>query len=134
MLGVLVGLAFAFVYSVLALVISLAAEGSMEGEYGFSVFTLIELYFLAGIIGGGSVGFLWPWTVTRLGAVIVGVIGALPLSFGAALLVEQSRPRRDYSSALLAAVIYAVIVGVWAGLVLFPKPKAADTIRGGPER
>jgi hypothetical protein len=115
--GVRRGLAFAGVISAFVLVMYIA-NGAAFANLGMSLPEIVLLYALGGVLAGGVVGAMRPWTRTRLGAMVAGVAAALPasLAFGVALYGAPSRWRR---TELANCVIYAVIMGVVGGSALW---------------
>jgi hypothetical protein len=74
---------------------------------GVTLTSTVSLYLIAGVIGGALVGTLLPMTVWRWGAAVVGILAAVPLYVGVAVLLGQS----DVFSGLVAAVLVGGVVG-----------------------
>lgn len=126
-LGLLVGLALGVFYSLIVIAIALVSAGSIKEQYGFSILVLIVTYLYGGMSGGAIVGWLWPWTTSRLGALIVGVIGAAPLGLGAAVALADAN---NYTDALIAGAIVSTILGAWAGLFFLAPSRPDDSAMG----
>jgi EamA domain-containing membrane protein RarD len=122
-LGVATGVVYALLYSGIAALYYLFSGEQRQGGEGIGLSMVIAVYFAGGITGGALVGFLWPSTRSRTGAVLVGILGFIPVCLGGALLLED--PFRD-SSAIAAALILAIILGTWSGLFFWSPPDDAN--------
>lgn len=101
-LGIVVGLAFAVVYSAVAtLLYAFGAGSSTSGDPLPGLPLLILIYLGGGMLGGAAVGWLMPYSRTRLGAIIVGAVGALPFFAGLALIDDSVNVPASVISALL---------------------------------
>lgn len=114
-LGVILGVAGAMVLSFIVLVIYGVRGPDTFDRLGISLGSAIGLYFVAGIIGGALLGLLLPLTVWRMGAAFVGIMVAIPLYFGAGILLGDF----DFYTGIILSVIVGGIVGY--GLWLPPK-------------
>jgi len=103
--GIIIGLVFAVIYSVIATLVYVAA-GFPEGE-GAGLPEIILSYFAGGILAGAIIGWLRPYSNTRIGSVIVGIIGAFPVLLGF-YLVEFGRIDAD---GLIVTAPLSVIMG-----------------------
>lgn len=85
--GIIGGLILASFYCVYVVILYVARGPSPFENQGTSLPNVLILYAITGAVGGAIVGALRPITVTRLGALAVGVIAALPLSLGVQAIV-----------------------------------------------
>jgi hypothetical protein len=121
-LGVLVGLLMAMMTCLAASIIYLVRGPEAFAQNGTSFGEAIATYVVAGFLGGGIGGLLFPLTGWRAGAALVGAIAATPLYLGIALLVGE---------AVSAGVIGAVLVGGAVGYKLLPPPTKG--VRSSPD-
>lgn len=84
-------------------------------QIGISLGATIGLYFVGGVIAGLLLGLLFPFTIWRSGAVVVGMVVASPLYLGAAVVLGLPD--------LAAGVVASVVVGGVAGYSLWSPPK-----------
>jgi amino acid transporter len=97
----------ATVTSVVAVVIYAVRGPDTFARLGVTLASTVSLYLIAGVVGGALVGVLLPVTVWRWGAAAVGILAAVPLYVGVAVVLGQS----DLLSGLIAAVLVGGVVG-----------------------
>jgi hypothetical protein len=109
----MLGLSMALILSVVPLVIFVIRGSAPFDRLGTTIGSTIALYLAAGLVGGLIFGLLLPLTVFRAGASFVGMLAAVPIYIGAAILTESS-----ISSGLIAAAFVGAIVGyrLWSPL------------------
>lgn len=112
------GLAFAGVISAFVLVLYVANGASNFAKLGLSVPEIILIYAIGGVLTGAVVGAMRPWTKSRLGAMVTGVAAALPASLALGLALYGT-PSQWHRTTLANCVIYAVIMGIVGGNVLW---------------
>jgi hypothetical protein len=124
-----VGLTMAAVYSVIASLVWIGNDGVLFESDDVSLFEVIGLYLASGLIGGALCGLLLPIARWRLGAVLLGVIVALPIYGGAAVLLDNDRITTS-GKVILALIVSALVgggVGLWRWYDEF-RPGATDHI------
>jgi hypothetical protein len=77
--GLIGGLIFGVCYSIIALALHFGSGGTALSAVGVAPLMLVMLYLVGCTAGGGLVGWMWPLTETRPGAVAVGIVGLLPV-------------------------------------------------------
>lgn len=114
-LGVVAGVAMAVLLSAWALAVYLfRGPGAFQG-LGTSFTVVVAVNFAAGILGGVIVGLLLPLTVWRWGAVVVGILAAIPFY----LAITLASGDND----ILFVVIGSVGVGGIVGYGAWSPPK-----------
>jgi hypothetical protein len=112
--GAAVGLGMGIVYCAwVGLLYAFRSHDSFEAR-GLQVKNLLLFYLVAGLACGAIVGGLRPWRSSLLGARVVGVIGMLPLAFGAEMLVKGD-PRAWEAKHWILMVCFAAVIGVAMG-------------------
>lgn len=81
------GIAVALVYCAWVTVVYAVNGGGPFERHGVDYRGTVLLYLGAGIVSGAIVGLLRPLIRNNIGAYLVGVIGALPIGAGTAMLV-----------------------------------------------
>ena len=84
--GVRGGVAFAVVYSIIAAVIFLMRGDAAFQSYRISLGGIVMAYIAGGCIGGATVGALRPLLRWQVGAMLVAVMGVMPLFFAINIL------------------------------------------------
>jgi hypothetical protein len=115
--GMYVGCLIGLGYSAIAAVLSFTSRGSAFAELGVPLWIVVSSYLTRCTAGGAVVGFLWPYTITRIGAAAVGILGAVPLTAGIVLLDRQLFD----TDGVIAAVVVAVIFGGYFGSLFLAK-------------
>ena len=105
-LGALAGVMVAVLISLVAVMMYVLRGPQMFERLGISLTSTIALYFVGGIIGGSLVGLLLPLATWRWGAVLVGIIAAMPVYLGAGVLLGE-----DLSIGIFLAIIVGGVVG-----------------------
>jgi hypothetical protein len=105
-LGALAGVMVAVLISLVAVMMYVLRGPQMFERLGISLTSTIALYFAGGIIGGSLVGLLLPLATWRWGAVLVGIIAAMPVYLGAGVLLGE-----DLSIGIFLAIIVGGVVG-----------------------
>ena len=120
--GVTNGALFAAVFSVLAMFIA----GSRGEIAGSQLWLVIAAYFASGISAGLVVGLVRPWTRRRLGAILVGIVAAVPA--GLALQLAYDLDTRN-AFRWSVALVFALIAGMLGGLIRWSQTwgRANDT-------
>jgi RsiW-degrading membrane proteinase PrsW (M82 family) len=80
--GVKAGLFFASFYSLFVLLLYAFRGEEPSESKGVSLLAVVVTYFIGGVLGGAIVGLLRPFTRERWGAIVVGMIAALPVVLG----------------------------------------------------
>lgn len=120
--GALVGLLFGLVYSVIAVVLFLArGQGAFEYQAGVSLLILMGVYMVGGVLGGAVVGLLLPWTNNRWGAVVVGMIAAVPVVTGVAIAMD-GMPSGWSDASLGSLILTSVLLGGAGGYMFWTPP------------
>lgn len=114
LLGIALGVTGAVLLTLVAVMIYVLKGPGVFEQIGMSLGATIGLYFAGGLIGGALLGFLFPLTVSRLGATFVGIVVVSPLYLGAAILLGDPD--------LLAGIIASVAVGGLVGYGLWAPP------------
>lgn len=86
--GITWGIAMACIYSLYVVVVFLFRGAEPFEANDVTLPTLVFLYFLGGVGGGGLLGLLRPLARNRLAAVFIGMIVAIPFFLGVALADE----------------------------------------------
>jgi len=107
-------LSFATLYSLWAAAVSLIQHRTYFPQYGLSIWSIIAVYYVASIVCGLALGFLYPLTDHRWGATLMGVV----LGFIAYAVVGTSM-FGFHRLPILLALIPAVIIGGGLGLVIY---------------
>ena len=112
---VIVGLVMASIYAMYAIGLY-ALEGPRPFEQnGTSIAVVLATYYAAGVIGGGVVGLLMPFTASIVGSAAVGVLVAFISFFGIAIANEG--PAWRWSSAVwVQLLIFAFLFGTTLSL------------------
>jgi hypothetical protein len=105
-------------FSVYALFLYTLQGGASLEQLGITLRDLIGLYVLGGLLVGILAGMMLPLTKRRSGAVLVGIVAALPFYFGVVVMLGQD----DWYS----GVISALLVGGGSGFVWW-EPFADDS-------
>ncbi len=108
--GLANGALFAAVVSALVILLTLT-RGELTASH---VWLVVAAYFASGMSAGLVVGLLREWTRRRVGAVLVGVVAAVPV--GVALqLTYDTTTRQSFSWLML--VEFAIIAGPLGGFI-----------------
>src|ERR1700741_2769175 len=107
-------LAFATLYSLWAAAISLVQHRTYFPQYHLSIWSIIAVYYVASLVCGIALGFLYPLADQRWGAALLGLL----LGFMAYAAIDIAMFGLHRLSILLA-LIPAVIVGGGLGLVIY---------------
>jgi MFS family permease len=107
-------LSFATLYSLWAVAISLIQHRTYFPQYHLSIWSIIAVYYVASLVCGLALGFLYPLVGHRLGAVLLGSV----LGFIAYAVVSVAMFGFHWLPILLA-LIPAVIIGGGLGLVIY---------------
>lgn len=112
--GIRVGLSFAALFSAWVLVLyTTQGPGAFE-RLGVTVWGAVLTYLTGGVVAGAIVGALRPLAKTRVGAMAVGVLAALPVAAAACYLLYGA-PLHWKRSVVIACGIYAVFIGLVCG-------------------
>jgi hypothetical protein len=119
--GMVLGFGMAILYTLLALVIFVATGGAAFEAQGATLGLVILTYFFGGITGGAVFGLLLPWTRRRSGAVLVGILVALPIGagFGMAMNGPIWTWRED---AIAATLFFGLVLGGFGGYSFWTPP------------
>lgn len=107
LLGCVLGLFGGVFLSLLALIIYGIRGPGVFDRLGVSLGSALALYMVAGSLGGTMLGIMLPLTVERWGAVLTGIVAAVPLYLGASILLGHE----DLYSGAIAAIIVGGVVG-----------------------
>ena len=100
---------------------------SLEGASPFTannvtLETAIRGYFAGGIVAGVSVGLLRPWTRSRIGSVIVGILVGTP-AMGAIMLTADGPAALARFDEIFAILVGGILLGGWGGFHFWQKSK-----------
>jgi hypothetical protein len=109
--GLVLGLAMAAYYTVIAILIYAFAGSAPFEAYNTSLDEALAAYWIGGLLGGITFGLIKPLARNRLGAVVVGIMVAAPASAAIGFTVDKNVPWQ-------AVAIMAVIFGTIGGLVV----------------
>jgi hypothetical protein len=121
--GTMTGLVIALPFAGLVLVLAVLNGSQMiRMQHGHLVSApwTIAMLLAGGVVIGGIVGALWPLMRGRVGAIVIGVLAALPVAVASASLLMP----RPWSSAqgrvviLVTALSMGVIIGLQVRYVL----------------
>ena len=101
-------------YALVAAEVSLAQQRTYFAEFQLSIWSIIAVYYVASLVCGLALGFLYPLANHRWGAALLGCI----LGFNAYAIVDMSMFGVHWI-AILVALIQAVIMGGGLGLVIY---------------
>jgi hypothetical protein len=110
--GVVMGLAMAAFYSVIAIIIyGFGGEAPLEG-YNSSLGETLLVYWVGGVLGGAILGALKPVARNIVGAIVVGIVVALPVSAMTMFAIDRNAP---WPPIAIMAIIFGTIGGVAFG-------------------
>jgi hypothetical protein len=110
------GLAFGVAYAIIGSGFWIVASDSISRRYGTSFDQLVAVYLLGGVLAGTVAGLLRPLLRSRPGAMVVGVLGAVPIAWLIYHTVAGGDPQGR-----IASVIWAVVMGAGGGWVLWER-------------
>lgn len=115
--GIRWGLAFASGYIAWVLLLYLVAGSAPFEEHGnLTVGKAIVAYIAGGVLAGSIVGSLRPLVRWLLGAIVLGVIAAVPVTLGMLIAMVGMPPWAfEYK---FAAVIAPIVLGSLGGLIM----------------
>lgn len=107
-------LSFATLYSLWAALVSLIQHRTYFPQYHLSIWSIIAVYYVASLVCGLALGFLYPLADHRWGATLLGfVIGFIAYAIvGVSMFGFHQLP-------ILLALIPGVIIGGGLGLVIY---------------
>lgn len=108
--GVANGALFAAVFSCLVALVR-APTGELTGS---RLLLVISTYFASGISAGLVVGILRPWTRRRAGAILVGIVAAVPVGIAVQLAYDVTS-QKHFRWPILA--LFTVIAGPLGGWI-----------------
>jgi hypothetical protein len=115
--GIVWGACYAAVYSVFVLILAAVVGNRPFAHSQTSLGKVLLLYWLGGIGVGALIGALLKLGGTKLGAAFLGILGALPIMFGAGMATS---PRSEWFTTVPTdAVISACVLGPLCGLGLW---------------
>lgn len=118
--GMRIGVIAAAFLSVLAIVV-FVIEGPSPENVGVRIWDLIALYGSGGLIAGGIAGLLAPATRHWAGAMLIGVIAAIPVAALSLITLNgMAQWTRTDTEVMLA---WSVIMGSLVGLVVWYNAK-----------
>lgn len=117
------GLGYAVVYSVIAVAVYSATRGA-ERAPGPTLGGLIVTYFILGVLAGALLGALRPFIRSKPGAAVAGLLVAVPVGFGFAVL--NSGFRQMGRDDLVAVGLFALVGGPVGGVMLQAALRAAE--------
>lgn len=115
-----IGLVAAAFFSVVAMVI-FVIEGPPPENLEITIQSLVILYVSGGLITGAIAGLLAPVARHWAGAMLVGVIGAIPLSALALITLDGTAQWTRTSTEVI--VVWSLVVGSLVGLGLWHATK-----------
>lgn len=121
------GVGIATLYALWVAGASLIGGSDTLQETNISLGQIVMIYYGGGILVGMFVGLAWPLTRWRVGAALVGYIGAIPFFFAIGTLVRKTDESMSIS-ALWALVLLSSIVGAGAGVSVWSErnPKGGN--------
>ncbi len=125
-MGILIGIFVAVLYSIVATAVYLITAGRAFEAHGLTLLSTILAYFTGGILGGAVFGYMLPWTRKRVGAIVVGMITALPAGVGLNMAMRGPPTRWDDSD-IFAVVIGSIILGGLLGNSFWSPPPESDS-------
>jgi hypothetical protein len=121
-LGVLAGMAYAFVYSLFAWAVFNAKSIAQVEQMGATLAQVIVAYWAGAVLGGGLVGAFLPVGRRPLGAFGLGTLGALPFFLIAFLVIASDAPWLP--DQVVMALIASLVVGGSLGLYIQSNSKS----------
>ena len=117
--GVRWGVFGAIVFMLIAIAVVYGLKGGFgNAPKGITPLELFGLYPLGGICGGAIIGLFRPWLKTRKGAMLVGMVAALPFVIATNLLTRG--PVAEWGAlGLFATVGASALLGGMAGHILW---------------
>jgi hypothetical protein len=115
-LGALVGLAYAAVYSLVAVAIFQFRDSATLASLHASLTQVIVAYVIGAVVGGALVGVLLPITRWAVGAFVLGTAGTLPFFLLVFLLIASDAPW--FPDQVVMALIAAMLLGGLLGLLI----------------
>ena len=113
--GAVAGVVVATAFSGWVTLQRLLSGATLFDRIGISYPVTVAYYYVVLPLGGALLGALWSLRRHLLGAVLLGVLLAAPLYFGAAILLRK--PSDTWLADLRMAVILSVVggasVGIW---------------------
>lgn len=115
--GIRWGLKVAGVYCAYVIVLYILTGGNAFMEIGVSLPTVLVVYLLGGVVGGGLVGVLLPIAQSSLlGAMAIGILGMAPIITGAVITVYGVPPWK--SNAMRPIIGLSIMLGSYGGYLL----------------
>jgi hypothetical protein len=114
--GLSIGLAAGTILSLIAAVVAVRQGQIYFSQYGLTLWEIVASYYMAGILCGVALAFLYPLTSHRWGAVLLGFF--LGTIFYGVVGIALVGP---HPFALVIALLPGVIVGGGLGLVEFDR-------------
>ena len=118
---VLIGLAFACLYSLYVCVLYLLQGSAPFDRLGTNLWIVIGTYFFGGISAGVVVGLLQPLARWRLGAIVIGIIAAFFVFFGI-VVAQDGLPSRWGSDNWILLTALPILFGTLAGNHFWKQP------------
>jgi hypothetical protein len=119
--GVAWGVAVAAVYSLYVTVLYLIEGSRPFDRLHTSLLMTIAAYAFGGVAAGAVVGVMRPYVRIRLVAILVGILGAVFVFFGAAV-ASEGMPWGWTRSTWLSIAGCALLLGSFAGNWLWTRP------------
>ena len=107
--GVTFGLAMAALYSLIAIVIYVFAGQEPFAAYEISLGEALIGYWAGGLLGGAIFGVLRPLARKPFGAIVVGIVVAVPASAAIIFTIDENAP---WQAVIIMALIFGTIGGV----------------------
>jgi hypothetical protein len=111
-----IGLAAATVLSLIAAVVAIRQGQIYFSQYGVTLWEIVGTYYIAGILCGAALAFLYPLTSHRWGAVLLGFLLGTIFYGGVGIALVGMQP-----IAFLIALLPGLVVGGGLGLVEFDR-------------
>ena len=121
--SVVVGLAFACLYSLYVCGLYLLDGSAPFARLGTTLGIVIGTYFFGGISAGVVVGLLKPIARWRAGAIVVGIIAAFFVFFGI-LVASDGLPSRWGTDQWVTLIVLPTLFGTFAGNRFWKDPIA----------
>jgi hypothetical protein len=118
---VVIGLAFACIYSLYVCGLYLLEGAEPFTRLGTTLGVVIGTYFFGGISAGVAVGALQPLARWRAGAILVGIIGAFFVFFGI-LVASDGFPSRWGRDQWITIAALPILFGTLAGNKFWKDP------------
>ena len=121
--SVVIGLAFACLYSLYVCGLYLLEGPAPFARLGTTIGVVIGTYFFGGISAGVAVGLLKPLARWRAGAILVGIIAAFFVFFGI-VVASDGLPSRWGSDQWSTLIVLPILFGTFAGNKFWKDPIA----------